>query len=186
MTAKNQRIAVVYRSKYGSTKKYAEWIASEVNADLFEGSQVKMKDLLTYDTIVFGGGLYAVGILGFPEIKKQFAQLQDKQWIVFAVGASPARKEAFEHVLNSNLTDEMKGKVQFFMLRGAFNYQGLNRFDRFLMWMMKLKLKSKKPEDLDADGKGMLASYGRPVDWTNKKAIQPIIACINGAKPSQV
>lgn len=175
-----QRVAIVYQSKYGSTQRYAEWMAEELQADLFEGSSVKVKDLHPYDVIIFGGGLYAVGILGIQLLKKNYDQLRDKKLIVFAVGASPARKEAIDHVIHSNFTDEMKATVPFFLLRGAFNYQNLNRLDKLLMWLMKLKLKSKKPEELDADGKGLLASYERPVDWTQKKAIQPILDVIKG------
>lgn len=62
---KGSNTVVIYRSKYGSAKRYAEWIAQEVKADLFDGSKVSPADLEKYDTIVFGGSLYAVGILGF-------------------------------------------------------------------------------------------------------------------------
>ena len=56
------KIAIVYKSKYGSTKKYAQWIAQESSGDLFESSKVKAKKISEYDIIVFGGGLYAGGI----------------------------------------------------------------------------------------------------------------------------
>lgn len=58
------KIAVVYKSKYGSSKKYAEWIADELKAELFEHSKIKKDDLLKYDTIIYGGGLYAGSISG--------------------------------------------------------------------------------------------------------------------------
>lgn len=31
-------IIVIYKSKYGSTKRYAQWIAEETKADFFESS----------------------------------------------------------------------------------------------------------------------------------------------------
>ncbi|NLE01149.1 MAG: flavodoxin, partial [Fibrobacter sp.] len=52
------KIIVVYKSKYGTTKRYAEWIAEEVKADLFEQSAVSVEDLLKYDIIVYGGSLH--------------------------------------------------------------------------------------------------------------------------------
>ena len=175
----SNRTVVIYKSKYGSTKRYAEWIAEEVHADLFKRSKVTIKDLLQYDTIVYGGSLYAAGILGISLIKKNFAKLVDKKVIVFSVGASPAHPEALISVKNHNFTEEMKRKVYFFHLRGGFDYSKLSPFDKFLMSLLKKKLKQKKPDELTDDERGMLASYDHPVDWINKKAIMPIIDVIN-------
>ena len=79
---------VVYKSKYGSTEKYAHWIAEDVKADIFKADNVKLDILLDYDTIVYCGGLYAGGILGFSLIKKNYAQLKNKKIIIVAVGAT--------------------------------------------------------------------------------------------------
>jgi flavodoxin len=53
---------VVYKSKTGYTKKYAEWIAEELSADILEVSKVNINILASYDTVIFGGSLHAVGI----------------------------------------------------------------------------------------------------------------------------
>lgn len=57
-------IAVIYKSVYGSTKQYATWIAEALGADLLEAGQAKLETLRKYDTILYGGGLYAGGIAG--------------------------------------------------------------------------------------------------------------------------
>jgi len=64
-------------------------------------------------------------------------------------------------------------------LRGGFNYNKLSSFDKFLMTLLKWKIKNKKKEDLSADEKGMLAIYDKPVDFTDKKNIGKIIAYVN-------
>ena len=43
------KIAVIYKSKYGSTKKYAQWIAEEAKVNLFEYSEMDVKELVEYD-----------------------------------------------------------------------------------------------------------------------------------------
>ena len=55
---------VIYKSKYGSTKKYAEWISERTGFDCVEAGKVNAKRLADYDTVIFGGGIYASGIAG--------------------------------------------------------------------------------------------------------------------------
>ena len=179
MSKANKKIAVIYKSKYGSTKRYAEWIAKAVNGDLFEHSKIKIEDLLHYDTIVFGGSLHAVGIKGVDLITKNFDQLKNKKIIVFATGCSPAKEEAIKHVIDHNFTVDIKENIKFFYLRGSFNYSKLNFVDKMMMSMLKRKLKKKKPEELDEDTKGLLDAYNNPVDWTDEKAIAPLVSAIN-------
>ena len=179
MVQQSKRILVMYKSKYGSTKRYAEWIAYDVGADLLEVSKVKTKDIHKYDTIVFGGSLHAVGITGIKMITDNFKDLIDKKIIVFAVGCSPGRDDAINRVLSRNFTEDIRDKINFFYLRGAFNYKRLGFVDKIMMNMLKLKLKKKKEEALDEDSKGLLASYDNPVDWTDKQMIGPIVKCIH-------
>lgn len=53
------RTAVVYQSKYGSTEKYAKWIAETLACNLFDRETVTLDELRSYDTIIYGGGLLA-------------------------------------------------------------------------------------------------------------------------------
>lgn len=117
-------IVVIYKSKYGSTKQYAEQISQELNADVFEQSDVKANDLIKYKTIIFGCGLYASGIIGIDIIKKNFENIKDKNIIVFTVGlADPKNKEQFIPIIEKNFTDEMKDIIKVFHLRGGINYK---------------------------------------------------------------
>lgn len=174
MLNSEKKVAVIYKSKYGSTKGYAEWIARDVDGDLFESSKIRIEDLANYDTIVFGGSLHAVGITGVKLITDNFEKLRNKKIIVFAIGCSPVKEEAIEHVKNHNFAVDIKDKIEFFYLRGAFNYNKLKFIDKIMMSLLKRKLKKKKQE-LDEDSKGLLASYDNPVDWTDEKAIVPIV-----------
>lgn len=174
-----KKVVVIFKSKYGSTEKYAKWIAEDVSADIFKAGEVKTEELKEYDTIVYCGGLYAGGILGFSFIKNNYLKFCDKRLIVVAVGATLNRDEAIEEVKAQNFTDEMKDIVQFFLLRGGLNYKKMNVFDRLLMLLLVKSLKLKKTEQLNDDAKGILATYGKTVDFTNKSTIAPIINAIN-------
>lgn len=177
----HQKTVVVYKSKYGSAKQYAEWIAQELGADLFDRSKVRIEDLVKYDTIVYGGSLYAVGILGISLLKDNFDALAGKKVIVFSVGASPAHPEALESVRNENFTEAMKKQVSYFHLRGGFDYDKLTLFHKLMMQLMKLRIKSTaKKRELNNDEKGMLAAYEKPMSFVQKKWIAPILDCARG------
>ena len=170
---------VIYKSKTGFTRKYAEWIAEDLSADTFDISKVTINILTAYDTIIYGGSLYAVGIIGVKLITQNIDKLKDKKIVVFATGASPSREDGINEVIDKNFTQEQQKYIKFFYLRGGFNYSKLNLFDKFLMTLLKWKIKNKKQEELSSDEIGMLAIYDKPVDFTEKKNIDRIITYVN-------
>ena len=72
------KTVVIYESKYGTTKKYAEWIADALSCDLFEKKSITPSALTGYDTIIYGGGLYAGGVSGIGLLKKNFSKISNK------------------------------------------------------------------------------------------------------------
>ncbi len=167
------KTAVIYKSKSGFVKQYAEWIAESLSADIYECSNVNIEMLSPYDTIIYGGGLYAVGINGVKMITQNLDQLKSKKIVVFATGASSSTEAVINEVRNKNFTSEQQKYISFFYLRGGFDYYKLKRFDKVLMILMKWKIKSKK--ELTADEKGMLAAYDQPVNFVRKKNIDEMI-----------
>ncbi len=123
--------------------------------------------------IIYGGGIYAGGVNGLKLITGNYEKLKGKKLIVFGLGASPVRPEIYEEVKNRTLTKEQQERIAFFLLRGGFDNSKLTFVDKILMQGMKIYLKRKKePTDDDRD---MLNAYARPVDYTDKKYIEPII-----------
>lgn len=171
------RSVVIYKSKTGFSKKYAQWIAEELSADIFEVSKCTIANIKAYDVVVYGGSLHAVGINGINFITKNFDQLKDKKIIIFATGASPARENVLNEVTNRNFTLKQQNCIKLFYLRGGFDYNKLGFVDKILMTLLKLKIKSKK--ELTSDEKGMLTAYDKPMDFTKKENIKELISYAN-------
>lgn len=169
---------IVYWSKTGFVKKYAEWLAEELGADVISGKKIKKENLNKYDAFIFGGSLYAVGINGADFIKKNIKELEGRKTAVFASGASPARYDIIQEVRNKNFSSEEQKYFKFFYLRGGFDYSKLGFKDKALMRLMKWKLSSKKKkgEKLTEDEKGMLAAFNQPVDFTERENIKDIVS----------
>lgn len=171
---------VIYKSSTGFTKKYAEWIAKDLSADIFEVSKINANMMDAYDSIIFGGSLHAVGIRGIKFITQNLNRLKDKKIAVFATGASPTSEAVIDEVRDKNFTKEQQKYIKFFYFRGGFDYKKLSSFDKFLMNILKWKInnKKKKKEELTNDEIGMLAIYDKPVDYTNRDKTKELISYI--------
>jgi len=132
---------VVYKSKTGFVRNYAEWFAEELSADIFEVSKVNINMITKYDTLVYGGSLHAAGINGVKFITKNFDKLKDKKLVVFASGASLSSEKVIKEVVTNNFTSDQQKSIEFFYLRGGFNYNKLPTFDKVLMTLLNWKIK---------------------------------------------
>ena len=98
---------VTYKSKYGSTKKYAEWIAEELNCEAFDLKNIKLDDLIEYDIIIHGGGLYAEIIAGANFYVKNFEKLKDKKIIIYSTGITPLDcRDYYDKMVGAVMTNQ--------------------------------------------------------------------------------
>ena len=164
---------VIYRSTSGFTKRYAEWIAQKLKADLFDAKKTDAQKLADYDLIVFGGSLHAIGINGVKLLKENLARLTDKKIIVFAVGASPPKENIPEEIATKNFSVEQQKNLKLFYLRGGFCFDKLDFTNKIVMALFRVRLSLKKNKT--PDEKGMLAAYSRPIDCTRKENIKAIV-----------
>jgi len=169
---------VVYKSKTGFTNKYANWLSEALNCDLVEVSKADINRIMHYDTIIYGGGLYMVGINGINFLRSNMGRLDKANIIVFATGATPAREEVVEEIVNANFTEDQKSRIKSFYLRGGFNFHEMSLRDKILITMLKMKIKMKRKPSVDE--RGIVAAIDHPVDFTKNKNIEEIVSYVNG------
>lgn len=176
------KTVVIYESKYGATKQYAQWIADELSCDLFEKKDINPNELKDYTTIIYGGGLYAGGVSGINLLTKHFDSLKDKNLILFTCGlADPTDQENIDGIkagLTKVLTSEMQEKIKFFYLRGGIDYSKLGWIHKVMMSMLHKMIMKKDYDTLRNEDKEMLDTYGKVVDFTDKSSIGPIISYV--------
>lgn len=130
------KIAVVYKSKRGSTKQYAQWIAEELDAGLFDVDTCKVSDLDDYDTIVFGGWIRAGGIQGLEFLKKHMGRLEGKELLTFAVGLNVHEEAVQAECRELNFLKELEGLPCWFF-RGAYNPACVSGIEKTIMGLVK-------------------------------------------------
>lgn len=83
MKKQEEKILIVYKSKYGATKKYTELLQDEIACDVFDISKFDTISLEHYESVVFFGGIYASGIAGLNVLRKNYDNLKSKKSCYF-------------------------------------------------------------------------------------------------------
>ena len=176
-----KRIVVIYESRYGSTRRYAEWIAEALSCSFYEKDIFKPEDFTNYDVVIYGGGLYAGGDSGIKLLTKNWGLLRDREVILFTCGlADPEDPDNTAHIrksLSKVLSPEMFEHLHLFHLRGGIDYDKLSFVHKSMMAMLRKSLARKDRDSLREEDRQLLDTYGSCVDFTSKESIQPIVQC---------
>ncbi len=165
---------IVYQSKYGATKKYAEWLHDLTHFDCIETSKANVNDIAAYETVLLCGGLYAAGIAGISFLKKNFGRLKNKKLAVLCVGASPYDANALSFIKSRNLCKKL-GNIPLFYGRGAWNESNMKFLDRTLCKMLQKSIAKKDPATYEPWMEALMHARGQNCDWTDKSYLTPLL-----------
>lgn len=166
---------VIYKTKYGSTRTYAEWIAEELGCDAVDAKSVKASDLAEYDTIVYGGGLYAEVINGVTLITKNIDKLRDKKILIYTTGITPPEYREYydKYVIERNFKQGVPENITLYNYPGKMVMSELSGVHRAALKTLKKIMSGKEnPTEMekllvelcDADG-----------DFSDKTLIKELI-----------
>ena len=183
----NSDYAVVYMSKYGASEKYAKIIAQNLQADLFNAGEKSLGETLRpYDTIIWGGGIYAGKINGINILSRHIDMLNDRRIIVFSVGNTPAdRHDILEKVRNNSISHKQRSKIIFFHFVARANFSSLTLTDRFMFAFRRLAI-ILKPDKFRTDGERLfLSEYGKDSQIIDENATKRLIDTVKHGKEKQ-
>ena len=168
---------ILCQSKYGATKKYADWLVEETGYDCIETKDAKVANLQNYDVIILGGGVYASGIAGLQFIKKNIGRLGNKKIVVFAVGASPYDEKAIMQIRKIHFKDELSNISLFYCL-GAWDEEKMKFTDRTLCKMLQKVVAKQNPDEYEPWQKALMCAAGQKCDWTDKAYLGELLKYI--------
>jgi len=171
---------VLYRTKYGSTKSYADWIAEELSCEARDAKGVKACELSDYDTIIYGGGLYAEVIAGVSLITKNIDKLSDKKLIVFTTGLTPTDcREYYDGmVIEKNFKGDLKDKIKVFNFPGKMLINELSLVHKTAIKSLKaIMSKKENPTDME---KLLIALCDADGDFSDRSQIIDLVAYAKG------
>ncbi|MGM9551365.1 MAG: flavodoxin domain-containing protein [Clostridia bacterium] len=166
---------VIYKSKYGATKIYAKWISQELNCKAVDAKSVKIDDLKDYDTIIFGGGLYAEMIAGISLITKNIDKLKGKKLIVYTTGLTPVTcREYYDKlIMDRNFKDMDLSNIKVYNFLGKMVVDELSLPHKMAIKALKKMMANKEnPTDME---KLLIELCDTDGDFTDKEAIKDLV-----------
>lgn len=161
---------VLYRSKTGFTKRYAEWIAQALGcqAEAYKGPG--KRPLEAYDVIVYGGGFHAGMINGLKAFLTELPRLEGKRIAVFATGATPEGMPEVEKAMRQNFTDAQWSAVRAFYVQSGLCYERMGLGDRAMMAVFRAILRRTKADET------MQRMVAHSFDCCDEAKIKPLVA----------
>ena len=163
------KIIVVYKSKTGFSKQYAQWIQTSLNCDIL--SLDKVKTLEGYDLVIYGAGLMAGKMNGLKDFKQY---IKGQKTIIYATGA--VSKDAIE-VVEKIKNDNLSGKsVPFYYFEAGLDYEKLGFFSKKMLKMIYHSLKKKT--DKTAEEIGMMEAIAHSHNYAKQSDILLLIETV--------
>lgn len=167
------KILIIYKSKTGFTKRYAEWISQELQCSTISYDNFKSDLISDFDILIFGTRVHTGRIDGFNKFKKIIKET-NKKIIVFAVGGTSAEAiNSINKIWDSSFSKSELHEIPHFYMQGGLDYENMTAGDRFIMKSLAKMLGQKNSKDFEETGceQAIQSSY----DATSKEYIIPLI-----------
>lgn len=167
------KVLILYSSKTGFSKRYAQWLAEALNCPAIPFKDRKSVNGNDYEKIILFGGLYADQMSGLKWLKSQLPELSGKGLAAVAVGCTPAEGSSLPENIK-NLFDDAPG-IKGFYCQGGLDYEHMGAIDRAMMAALRSALK-RKPEMSE-----MLKVISHSFDGTKREYLDPVIRWVREA-----
>ena len=173
-----KRGIILYRSKYGAAKRYANWLAQATGFDCVEIGKADIDAVRQVPAVILCGGIYAGGIGGIGWIQAHWQALQGCKLAVFAVGASPWDADALRELRARNLKPPME-KIPCFYGRGAWDESVMGFRDRVLVKLLKKMTAKQDPAGYEPWQAALMSAGSGLADWTDRAYLRPLLDAID-------
>lgn len=162
---------IVYCSKTGFTRKYAQWLRDDLDCDCVPFGERHSADLSKYGAVAFGSGCYVGKINKLNWFKHQMPNLEGKKLAVFFTGAMGPDPSDIRRLEKENFTPGELCRVKTFYLQGGLNYAGMNPMDKMLMAVFRQMLRSQSGSPRH---RVMLQNVEQSFDKTERENLRPL------------
>lgn len=169
---------VIYTSKRGSTKQYAEWIAEDLGCEALALSDAKDIDLYDYDCIIYGGWIRGSGIVDFDKFARMLDEELLSRLIVYGVGFADETAENYAQVWGysiGRIDPKNTGGSILYILGGRYVPDEVTGMDKFMMKIMRSVLLSGSTPDAKLQANKIKERIDNGVDMVSRDNISSLV-----------
>ncbi|MGN0600385.1 MAG: flavodoxin domain-containing protein [Oscillospiraceae bacterium] len=172
-----KELAVVYATKYGHTKQYAEWVKEETGADIFVSTSFSPTRALEYKAVVFAGGVYGDKIMIMDWLKKNLGQVNVNKMIIAAVSwYCNDSEEAKARLIEENYPEQFKNVVPLIVINSGIDKKKISVVDKAQLLAAQTSIN--KHEVRSSDDINALAIIKGYADSTSKDNLKSLLAAV--------
>lgn len=168
-----KNVAVVYSSKYGHTKQYADWLKEDIDADVIDIAKFNITQMMAYKLVIFACGVYADKMAIMDFIKKNVTAIPTQKTMIMAVSwYTNDSAAAKEKLIAENYPEQFKGSVPLYIVNSGINKKQISKVDS--MKLIAAQVSIEKKEGRSSDDINMLAIIKGYSDQTSKDNLNSI------------
>lgn len=156
---------VIYCSKTGFTKSYADWLSEEIPCKTVSVEEAESMDLKKYNLVIFASSMYAGSIKKINWFKEKSEGIDNR--ILLVTGAAPFDYQTFPKEAE---------EFRMFYLQSGLRYDKMGIKDRMMMKALLLFLRSKKDKNEEETALTQVISESH--DNSSKENLLPVIQYI--------
>ena len=172
-----KKVAIVYTSKFGHTKQYADWLAAHLgkdDADVINVAGFNPTQILAYKLVIYASCVYGDKMPIMDFIKKNIAGVSPAKTMFMAVGwYTNDSEEAVQKLMEENYPDQFKGKVPLFVVNSGIDKKKISVGDKakLLASQVMIEKKDGRSND-DINILAILKGYSDPTAEENLNSIK--------------
>ncbi len=124
---------IIYKSNYGATKAYANWISKDSNYKSIEFNNVKKEDIEKVDVVILGCPILAGKITMAKWINQKWSLLKTKEVILFSTSGALKTDPSLLKGFTSAFAKEKADKISYYPFGGRIIFSELKGIHSLLM-----------------------------------------------------
>ncbi len=146
-----KKIAVVYSSKSGHTKQYADWLKEDNGEiDVIDLPGFNLSKMMAYKLVIFACGVYGDKLSVMDFIKKNITSMSPQKIMIMAVSwYTNDSEEASQKLMDENYPEQFKGTVPLYVINSGIDKAKLSAADKIKLKAAELSIKKKQGRSSD-------------------------------------
>lgn len=171
----NEKAIVIYTSKRGSTKQYAEWMAEDLGCEAVSLTEFDKATIPEYDLVIYGSWLRGSGIVDYDTLDPYLEGMKDRT-VLFVTGVSEYNPANYLQICEINFDGrENMNQMQLYFCPGRYEPENVKGLDRMLMGIAKKVLKAGKTADDGGAADKMIERIENGVDLVDRRYTEPVL-----------